>query len=580
MRTATDVSKLHVQEGTGRKEMKRLSPESTNVSQADTIHVEGRQQQPASVRREAGAGTGSYEHGMSPNGTHRNVGEPAASLPGGKVASDNLVRGRGSQGLPAVGPAHSRGVSGVMPAVASEPLEGAGKEASLARETVSQRRLGTTLATRLADLSDYSPRGAKALNLMCLFSAANLGQWFAELRKNAAPGVDRMTVAAYDQNLEENLRELEQKLRTMSYRPQPVRRVYIPKSNGKMRPLGIPAVEDKIVQQGIATILRAIYEPLFLDSSHGFRPALSCHTALKVIDVAIMQRPTNHIIDADIRGFFDNVQHEWQMKMLELQIGDQQFLRLIKRFLKAGVIEAGNWQITEGGTPQGGLISPVLSNIYLHYVLDLWFEKAVKPKLQGYAELIRYADDFIICVQKKEEATKIHQALGQRLAKFGLELSAEKTRVIPFGRYAEANARRRGLKPPTFDFLGFTHFNDKTRKGYYKLGRRTSAKKFREKLKAIQAWVKVVRYAMPLRAWWPLFISKLRGHQRYYGVSGNFPRVRAFTQQALHIAAKWVSRMSQKRLNARKRFWEFVKRHPVPSPQIYVNLYAFSGQRA
>lgn len=445
----------------------------------------------------------------------------------------------------------------------------------MAGETGAWQRPKQTLETRLTNLSNYSPKKSKALNLMSLFNADNMGRWFAELRKNAACGVDKETVKEYSLNLEENLKGLEQRMRTMSYRPQPVRRVYIPKSNGKKRALGIPAVEDKIVQRGMAKILEAIYEPLFRESSHGFRPRRGCHTALRAVDVAIMQKPTNHVIDADIKGFFDTVEHDWVIRMLEEQIADKTFLRYMKRFLKAGVMEEGKWLTTDEGTPQGGIISPILSNVYLHYVLDLWFVKAVVPRVEGYAELIRYADDFIICVQRKEEAERIHEALEKRLNKFGLELSAEKTRVIPFGRYARENARRRGKKPPSFDFLGFTHFNDRTRKGYYKLGRSTSAKKFREKLQGIKEWVKKERYMMSLREWWPIFKAKLLGHQRYYGVSGNCASVRAFTREALYIVSKWVSRMSQKRLKALVRFWTFVKHNPLPTPKIYVNLYAF-----
>ena len=414
---------------------------------------------------------------------------------------------------------------------------------------------------------------------MCLFSAENLGKWFRMLRKDAASGVDRMTVKEYGQNLEQNVRDLEQRLRQGSFRPLPSRRVYIPKSNGKVRPLGIPSVEDKIVQRGMAEILHAIFEPLFMDSSHGFRPNRDCHTALKAVDVAIMRHPVNYVIDADIKGFFDTVQHGWLVRMLEHKIADRQFIRLIKRFLKAGVMDDGLWKASDEGTPQGGLISPVLSNIYLHYALDLWFEKAVVPELEGYAALIRYADDFIICVQKKEEAERVYRQLIKRLAKFGLETAPEKTRVIPFGRYADVNARRKGGKPGTFNFLGFTLFNGKTRNGGYKLGMRTSAKKFREKLKAVRDWIKRARYATPLREWWPVFKSKLRGHYNYYGVSGNLERMKNFAERALGIVAKWYSRMSQMRTNALTRFWDFLKRNPIPSPRIKHNFYAFSGQR-
>ena len=577
MWTVTDTSELHSSEVTGRKEIKRLSPGIVNVSEADPIHDEGRQQRSESKRRETDAQTGSYEHGMRPKGTHRNVGEPLLSETEVEVGSDNLKRKRGDEGVAAVGSTHNRGVGGLTPADSGNRrgLEGVDKKAELESQTAAWHRPRQTLETRFFNLSNYSPKGSKALNLMRLFSVENMGKWFAMLRKDAASGVDKERVEDYSQDLKENLEGLEQRLRKMSYRPKPVRRVYIPKSDGKKRPLGIPAVEDKIIQQGIAEILRAIYEPLFRDSSHGFRPGRSCHTALKAVDVAIMQKPTNHIVDADIKGFFDSVVHEWLMKMLQEQIGDRTFLRLIKRFLKAGVMEDDTWRATEEGTPQGGIISPVLSNIYLHYVLDLWFAKAIAPRVEGYAELIRYADDFIICVQKKEEAYRIYEVLKKQLGKFGLEVSEEKTRVIPFGRYAKENARRKGEKPPSFDFLGFTHFNDQTRRSYYKLGRRTSAKKYREKLRQIKEWIKMERYMMPLREWWLILKAKLLGHQRYYGVSGNCARVRAFTRQALYIVAKWVSRMSQRRLKALKRFYNFVKHNPLPEPRIYVNLCSF-----
>lgn len=444
---------------------------------------------------------------------------------------------------------------------------------------MAEQRLGATLETRLNNLSCYVNVEDKAYNLMCLFKVENMETWYWSLRAGAAPGVDRVTHDQYGRELEANLQNLEQRMRKWSYRPQPTRRAYIPKGENSLRPLGIPATEDKVVQTGMAQILNAIYEPHFLECSYGFRPERNCHDALRALDVAIMQRPTNHIIDADIKGYFDHVQHDWLIRMLEEHIGDKQFLRLVKRFLKAGVIDDGKWRATEEGTPQGGVISPVLSNVFLHYVLDLWVEKVVKPRCQGYVQLIRYADDFVICTQRQNDAKRIYEALGKRLNKFGLELSEEKTRVIPFGRYAQKNARRRGQRPATFDFLGFTHYNAQTRKGAYKKGIRTIRKRFTKKLAEIKAWIKKTRYRRKLPEWWPILGRKLRGYYQYYGVSGNYDRIRAFHQQVLRLAAKWVSRMSQKRLRALKNFWNYVKRCPLPPPKIYVNLYAFGLRR-
>lgn len=302
----------------------------------------------------------------------------------------------------------------------------------------------------------------------------NLQKCFWELKKGKASGVDGVTLEAYEKNLGANIEDLVARMKTFSYHPKPVKRVLIPKANGKKRPLGIPSVEDKIVQMGITKILQAIFEVDFLDLSYRFRPKRSCHQALNAVDKIIMRCPVNHIIDADIKGFFDNVEHDWLMRCVEQRISDKNLLRLLKRFLKAGIIEEGKYSSSEKGTPQGGLISPVLANIYLHYVLDLWFKKVEKHKFGCYMGMVRYCDDFVICVQRKDSAKQLLQDLIKRLEKFGLELSLEKTRIVEFGRYARENSKGKGGKPGSFDFLGITHFCDKGRKGYFKVGRKTA----------------------------------------------------------------------------------------------------------
>lgn len=294
-------------------------------------------------------------------------------------------------------------------------------------------------------------RKFKFTSLAHLLNEETLKVCFRMLKRNKAPGVDNITYEEYEKYLNTNVAKLVKRMKAGKYYPQPVRRAYIPKGEGKMRPLGIPALEDKVVQMGVTRILNAIFEPNFLDCSYGFRTGRSCHQALKQLDNTIMTKPANHIIDADIKSFFDNVDHEWMMKMLEEKIADKNFLRIIKKFLKAGVMEEGKSYPTDEGTPQGGLCSPILSNIYLHYILDLWVGKVIKRDMQGYVELVRYCDDFVIVVQYKEEAEKILNLLEERLNKFGLDLSKEKTRVIEFGRYARTNAKRKGKKPDTFD---------------------------------------------------------------------------------------------------------------------------------
>ena len=304
-------------------------------------------------------------------------------------------------------------------------------------------------------------KGYKPTSLIHLVNKETLKEQHRKQICGKASGIDKVTKEEYEVNLDENLDNLIVRMKKFNYKPLPVRRTYIPKENGKVRPLGIPAYEDKLVQGAIADILNQIYECKFLDCSYGFRENKNCHGAIREINQTIMTKKVNYILDADIKGFFDNVDHKWLMKFLENDIGDKNLLRYINRFLISGYIEDFKYYETDKGTPQGGLISPILANVYLHYILDLWIMEAVKPKLKGEIYLVRYADDFIIMFQYENEAKLVYQELIKRLAKFGLELEGSKTRIIPFGRYKGDSE--------TFDFLGFMHYNGKTRNGKYYL---------------------------------------------------------------------------------------------------------------
>ena len=330
-----------------------------------------------------------------------------------------------------------------------------------------------SLISRVAE----GDKKARINNVAYLLDVANLRESYDQLKRGKAVGLDGMSLEEYGKDLEGNLQNLVERLKKGSYKPQPVRRTYIPKVNGKMRPLGIPTIEDKIVQHCIARILSAIYEVDFLDFSYGFRPNRSCHQALLQLDRMVMTKPVNYIIDADIKGYFDNVSHEWMLKFLAHRTNEPRLLKLVEKFLTAGYLEDGVLFATEKGTPQGGIISPILANIYLHYVLDLWFDKRVKKACKGFVDMVRYADDFIICAEYQEDANLILELLHARLEGFCLELAADKTRIIEFGRGAYVAAKREGKRLGTFNFLGFTHYAGKSRKGNFLLGRKTEGKK-------------------------------------------------------------------------------------------------------
>jgi RNA-directed DNA polymerase len=412
-------------------------------------------------------------------------------------------------------------------------------------------------------------------SLAYLLKTDYLKRCYQEIKKFKAAGIDNRTKESYtDKEIEQEIENTVIKMKSRRYRPKPVKRVFIKKSNGKQRPLGIPTVIDKVVQLGIKKILEAIYEPHFLDNSYGFRPGRNCHQALKAVYAMVMAKPVNWIIDVDIKGFFDNVNHEWLIECLNQKINDPRFKSLIIKFLKAGVLEEGKYSETVQGTPQGGILSPLLANIYLHYVLDLWFEHKQRKNTKGYTELIRYADDFIIGAQTKPEAQRILADIKARLSKFGLEISAEKTRIVEFGRYAKQNSINRGRrKPGTFDFLGFTHYCSKSRKGNFLMKVKTSSKRQRRALKEMNIWLKKVRNRSKLKDIWPILKSKVQGHYNYYGVSSNFRSICKFDCQTRRLVFKWLNRRSHKQSMNWVKYECYLKLYPLPKPALAHNMY-------
>ncbi len=435
-----------------------------------------------------------------------------------------------------------------------------------------------TMATdlkRIAELVKNKPE-YKLQTLAHLINKESLIDSHQRMEKNKATGIDEITKDEYNKKLEKNIEELVAKMKRQAYKPMPVKRTYIPKQGSdKLRPLGIPAYEDKIVQDVIRQILEVIYEPIFLDLSYGFRPGRNQHDAIRALNDKIVFTKTKYIVDVDIKGFFDNVDHEWMMKCLEERIADPNFLRLINRFLKSGIMEEGNYQETDKGTPQGGIISPILANIYLHYVLDLWFEKAVKKRTRGDASMIRYADDLVCCFQYKREAEEFLAALKERLKKFGLEIAEEKTKIIEFGRFAREDRKKRREGPPdNFDFLGFTHICAKSRNGNFIVKRITSKKKLKVKKAEISVWMRKNMHE-PVKTLIDGINIKLNGHYRYYGITGNYTHMSKFRYYIIRRLFWTLNRRSQRRSYTWEEFNERILRKlPIKTPKIFVNVYS------
>lgn len=436
---------------------------------------------------------------------------------------------------------------------------------------------GESVETKLQRITEKARKepSCKFTSLFHLMNKDLLRGCFEGLRKDAASGIDRITKEDYGKDLEANLTELVERLHKMSYIPQPVRRVYIPKPGStKQRPLGVPALEDKLVQAGLVRILEAIYEGDFIDDSYGFRPGRSCHDALRTLNLEVEGGQVHYIVEADIKGFFDNVQHEWILEFLGHRIADKRMLRYVNRFLIAGVFEDGQVFATEEGTPQGGIISPMLANIYLHYSLDLWFTRGFAKVCDGRTRLIRYADDFVVCFQYESDAKRFRADLDGRLGKFGLEVAVEKTKILEFGPLAGPKAKAREEKPQTFDFLGLTHFCSRTRDGKrFRMKRITSRKKFKAKLLAFKEWLKESR-TLSTPELMGKVASKLQGHFTYYGVTDNSVGIGRYAHETKLLLFKWLDRRGKRGSMNWEKFCKLLEKFPLPKPRITVNLFA------
>jgi RNA-directed DNA polymerase len=401
----------------------------------------------------------------------------------------------------------------------------------------------------------------------------NLRACYDTLPANKATGVDGVTKKEYGKNLEDNLQDLSARLKRMGYRPGPSRRSYIPKAGSeKGRPLGISNLEDKIVEEGVKRTLEPIYETVFEDSSYGYRPGRSAHQCLDALGRAIQQKRVNHVVEADIRGFFDTVNHEWMVKFLRHKIGDERVIRLIIRMLKSGIMEDGLVQATERGTPQGSILSPLLSNIYLHYVLDLWFSRRVCRQSRGEAYYFRFADDFLACFQYTDDAERFHQRLGDRLEGFGLGLAEEKTHRIEFGRFAREGAYKRGKKPKEFTFLGFTHYCGKTKEGYFKVKRRTSRKKLGQSLRRFTDWARQSRHVLRKGEMLRQARTRVAGHLSYYAITDNSERCSYYVYRTKHILFKWLNRKSQRKAYTWDTYAQALAWVGWPTPSIRIDL--------
>jgi RNA-directed DNA polymerase len=424
-------------------------------------------------------------------------------------------------------------------------------------------------------------RNLRFTNLMHHLTAELLREAYEALKRNAAAGVDNVTWQEYGEGMESRIRDLHDRVQSGRYRAKPSKRVWLPKPDGRQRPIGIAALEDKIVQQGAVWVLNQIYEKDFYGFSYGFRPGRSPHDALDAIWVGITQRKVSWVLDADIKSFFDTINHAWLMEFLARRIADLRMLRLIRKWLRAGVSEEGKWSRTEAGTPQGAVLSPLLSNIYLHYALDQWVSEWRKKEAIGEVIIVRYGDDFVMGFQYRHEAERFLEEMKERFAQYGLEIHGEKTRLIEFGRFAEANRTERGeRKPETFDFLGFTHICSRTRKGNrFTIRRKTIAKRLRIKLKEVRETIIRKRHEpVPVLGKW--LRSVIQGHFNYFAVPGNRKAIDRFRTE---INRAWLFALRRRSQKSRNLMWDRIKRliktwiptaktqHPYPNQRLCVN---------
>lgn len=429
-----------------------------------------------------------------------------------------------------------------------------------------------TMSTGLLKVAERARRDpqARILALARLLDEELLTVAFDRIRKDAAVGVDRVTKEQYAEHLEDNLRTLHDRMKAGQYRHQPIRRVHIPKAPGKTRPIGVSTIEDKVVQNALHLVLAAIYEQDFLDCSYGFRPGCSAHDALRAVDAAAMRGRASWVLEADIRSFFDSLDRKRLMEMLRQRVADESLLRLVGKCLHVGILDGEEYSEPHEGTAQGSTLSPILGNVYLHFVLDLWFEREVRPRLRGGARLIRYADDFIILFERRDDAERVFAVLPKRMARFNLTLHPDKTRLLPFGRPPRGQSDGKG--PATFDFLGFTVHWRRTRSGTWVPGLKTRRARLQKAIQAIADFCRRHRHE-PVKEQHAALCQRLRGHYQYFGVNGNIIRLRKVGFAAERSWCKWLRRRSQRSRLTWERFHALLVALPFPRTRILVQIW-------
>lgn len=436
--------------------------------------------------------------------------------------------------------------------------------------------IGIIMKTKLERISQLSKQNPDMIftSIGHLINKEMIKDCHNTMEEKKAVGIDGVSKDMYAENLEENVDALVQKLKNKAYKPRAARLIEIPKDNGKTRPISIYCYEDKLVQEALRRVLEAVFEPMFYDEMMGFRPNRGCHTALRKLNIMLEAKPTSYVLDADIQGFFNNINHEWAIKFIESKIKDPTIIRLVKQMLKAGVMKEYQFEKTEQGSGQGSVCSPIIANIYMHYVLIWWFKEKATLQLAGYGDLIVYADDFVCCFQHKLEAERFYERLKHRMEYFGLKLEEDKSRLIEFGRFAEQNRRRRGeRKPDTFTFLGFTHYCSRNRNGKFRVKRKTSSKKFAKKSREMNLKIKNMR-TLPIKDIVGKLNQILTGYYHYYGITDNGRSLERFRMVVLKQLHYWLNRRSQRNSYTWRGFLDMLKDYPLVKPRIYVSIYA------
>ncbi len=435
-----------------------------------------------------------------------------------------------------------------------------------------------TMETKLARISEMSRNNPEMIftSIGHLINKELLKSCHESMDGTKAKGIDGVSKADYEEHLDDNLERLVERLKKKSYKPQPARRVEIPKDNGKTRPLSIYCYEDKLVQEALRRILEAVFEPMFYEEMMGFRPNRDCHRALRKLNYMLEREYTNYVLDADIKGFFDHLDHRWIIKFVESRIKDPNIIHLIWVMLKAGIMKDYVYEETEEGSGQGSVCSPIISNIYMHYVLVWWFKERIQPKARGFCGLVVYADDFVVCFQNKDEALAFYKLLGDRMEHFGLTLEKDKSRLIEFGRFAEENSNgRNGKKPETFTFLGFTHYCSHGKSGKFRVKRKTSKKKFNKKVKEMDILIRdmTVVWGMPIKETIVKLNQILVGYYHYYGITDNSKMLRVFRHKVEDLLFKWLNRRSQRKSFTWQGFLDLLKVFPLKEPHICYSIY-------